>query len=61
VQLSHAGNQRLAGLLVEADLEGGVFFRQLAQRFAHLVRVGFRLGLDSDGDYGLRELDRLQK
>src|SRR3990172_7647164 len=60
VQLAHAGDERLARLLLEVRLEGRVLLRQLAQRLAHLVRVGLRLRLDGDGDDGLREADRLQ-
>src|SRR5579859_60714 len=60
VQLAHAGDQRLAGLGVEADAEGGVFFGQAGERRAHLVLVVLGLRLDRDLDHRLGELDRLQ-
>jgi hypothetical protein len=50
VQLAHAGDLGLAGLLVGADLEGGVLLGELLQRRAHLLLVGLGLGLDGDGD-----------
>ncbi len=61
VQLAHAGDDRLAGLVVGVDLERRVFLGQPLQPDAELVLVGLRLGLDGDRDHGLREGDRLQK
>ena len=55
VQLAHAGDNRLAGLLVVADAEGRVFFGQAVQGLAHPVLVVLRLRFDGDGDDRLGE------
>src|SRR4051794_35364764 len=55
VQLAHAGDLGLAGLLVGAHLEGRVLLGQPAERHGHLLLVGLRLGLDGHGDDRLRE------
>ena len=60
VQLAHPGDQRLAGLLVEAHLEGRILLGELGQCRGQLVLVGLRLGLYGDGDDGLGELHRLE-
>jgi hypothetical protein len=60
VQLAHAGDLGLAGLIVGADLEGGVLLGQAAERDRHLLLVGLRLGLDSDLDHGLGKDDVLE-
>ena len=60
VQLTHAGDDGLAGLVVILDAEGGVFFGKFDQRFSHLVLVGLRLWLDGNLDHRLGELDRLE-
>ncbi|MNT66230.1 hypothetical protein D3C72_2042800 [compost metagenome] len=45
MQLTHAGNDRLAGLLVRVQPERRIFCRQTLQRDAHffLIRLGFWL------------------
>jgi len=60
VQLAHAGDDRLAGLLVGADAEGRVLLRQPLERRAELVLVALRLGLDRNRDDRLRERHRLE-
>src|SRR5213078_2455483 len=50
VQLAHAGDDRLAGLLVGADAEGGVLLGEPLETLAELVLVALRLRLDRDGD-----------
>ena len=58
VQLAHAGDDRLAGLLVGADLEGRVLLGERGERLAQLVLVGLGLRLDGDVDDRLGELHR---
>ena len=60
VQLAHAGDDGLAGLLVGADLEGRVLLGQRVERLAHLVLVDLGLRLDGDVDDRLGELDALE-
>src|SRR4029079_520244 len=60
VQLAHAGDLGLAGLLVGGDLEGRVLLGQAAQGDRHLLLVGLGLGLDRDLDDGLGEGDGLE-
>ena len=60
MELAHAGDDRLAGLLVGADLEGRVFLGEREERLAQLVLVGLGLGLDGDVDDRLGELDVLE-
>ena len=60
VELAHAGDLGLAGVLVRLDLEGRVFLHQLAEALAELLLVGLGLGLDGERDDGGREVDRLQ-
>src|SRR4051794_36562011 len=60
VQLAHAGDDRLTGLLVEADLEGRVLLGQLLDGGAELLLVALGLGLDRHRDDRGREGHRLQ-
>src|ERR671916_209799 len=60
VQLAHAGDDRLTGLLVEADLEGRVFLGQLLDGRAQLLLVALGLRLDGDRDDRRGEGHRLQ-
>src|SRR5581483_8060499 len=61
VQLAHAGDDRLARVVVGADLERRVLLRQRAEGLAELVLVGLRLRLDRDRDHRLRELHLLEQ
>ena len=60
MQLAHAGDDRLAGLLVGADAERRVLVGERLERLAELVLVGLRLGLDGDVDHRLGELHPLE-
>ena len=60
VQLAHAGDDGLAGLLVGADLEGRVLLGERVEGLGHLVLVDLGLGLDGDVDDRLGELERLE-
>src|SRR3954464_13921790 len=60
VQLAHARDLGLAGLLVRLDLEGRVLLGEAAEGDRHLLLVGLRLRLDRDLDDRLGELDRLE-
>src|SRR3954464_854352 len=60
VQLAHAGDQRLAGLVVGVDAKGRILLAQPLQARAELVLVGLRLRLDRDRDDGIRERHRLE-
>src|SRR3954470_454928 len=60
VQLAHAGDLGLPGLLVGLDLERRVLLGQAAESDRHLLLVGLRLRLDGDLDDGLGELDHLE-
>ena len=60
VQLAHAGDDGLTGLLVGVGLEGGVLLSQLGQGDAHLLVAGLGLGLDGHADDRLGELHRLE-
>jgi hypothetical protein len=60
VQLAHAGDDGLAGLLVGVDLEGRVLLGELGEADAHLVLLGLGLRLDRDVDDGVGELDGLE-
>src|SRR5918997_1061561 len=60
VELAHAGDDRLAGLLVEADLERRVLLGQLLDGGAELLLVALRLRLDRHRDDRRREGHRLQ-
>src|SRR6476661_1381776 len=60
VQLSHAGDDRLAGVLVVVDLEGRVLGRELLDGRAELLLVTLGLGLDGDLDHRVGEGHRLE-
>ena len=60
VQLTHAGDDGLAGLVVGVHLEGRVLLGELGEREAHLVLLGLGLGLDGNVDNGVRELHGLE-
>ena len=60
VQLAHAGDDGLTGLLVGVDLEGRVLLGELGEANGHLVLLGLGLGLDGDVDDGVGELDGLE-
>src|ERR687890_842048 len=60
VQLPHAGDDRLAGLLVELDLEGRVLLGELLDGRAELLLVAFGLRLDGDRDDRRGEGHRLE-
>ena len=60
VQLAHAGDDGLAGLVVGGHLEGWVLLGELGQSQGHLVLLGLGLGLDGNVDNGLGELDLLE-
>ena len=55
VQLAHAGDQRLAGLLVGGDTERWILLGEAGEAGAQLVLVALRLRLDRDRDHGLGE------
>ena len=60
VQLAHAADDRLAGLVVGVDAERRVLVGERAERLAQLVLVVLGLGLDRDGDHRLGELHPLE-
>jgi hypothetical protein len=60
VQLAHAGDLGLAGLLVGLHLEGRVLLGEALERDAHLLLVDLRLRLDGHLDDRLGEVDVLQ-
>jgi hypothetical protein len=60
VELAHAGDDGLSGLLVGVGFERRVFLGQLDQRHGHFILTGFGLGLDGDLDHGIRELHRFE-
>ena len=60
MQLAHAGDDRLAGLLVGGDAERRILFGELLQREAHLVLLGLGLGLDGDVDDRVGEFHGLE-
>src|SRR6478752_3859322 len=60
VELTHARDDRLTGLLVEADLERRVLLGQLLDGRAQLLLVALGLRLDGDRDDRRREGHRLQ-
>src|SRR5215210_4340057 len=60
VELAHAGDDGLAGLLVEADLERRVLLGEFLDRRAQLLLVALRLRLDGHRDDRRREGHRLQ-
>src|SRR4051795_4394187 len=60
VQLAHAGDDRLTGLLVQADLERRVLLGELLDRGAQLLLVALGLRLDGHRDDRGRERHRLE-
>ena len=60
VQLAHAADDGLAGLLVRADVEGRVLLGESLDRDAQLVLVALRLRLDGDVDHRRGERHRLE-
>src|SRR5262249_25412290 len=60
VELAHAGDEGLAGLLVAADTEGRILLRKALQAGAELVLVGLRLRFHGDGDHRVGEGHRLE-
>src|SRR5215210_6215140 len=60
VELAHARDQSLAGLVVGLNAEGRVLLGQALQAGAELVLVDLRLRLDRDRDHRLGEVHRLQ-
>ena len=60
VELAHALDDRLTGLLVLLRAEGRVFLSELLDGDTQLLLVGLRLRLDRDLDDRLRERHRLE-
>ena len=60
VQLAHAGDHGLAGLLVGAHLEGRVLLGQARERRGHLLLVDLGLRLDREVHHRLGERHRLE-
>src|SRR5699024_1932104 len=60
VQLAHAADDGLAGLLVQVDGEGGVLFSELLDGDTQLLLVRLGLRLDGNLDNRIREVHRLQ-
>src|SRR3990167_60161 len=60
MQLAHAGDDGLAGLLVGVYAERGIFLGQTAQGHAHLFLVDLGLGLDGLRNHRLWELHALK-
>ena len=58
VLLAGAGQQELARLRVAVEAQRLVFFQNAVHGVAHAVLVVARLGLDGEGDGGLRQLHR---
>ena len=60
VQLAHAGDDGLAGLVVGGHAERRVLLGELLQSDGHLVLLGLGLGLHGDVDNRIGELHGLQ-
>ncbi len=60
VQLAHAADHGLAGLVVLVHLEGRILFGELLDRQAQLLLVALGLGLDGHLDHRIGEGHRLQ-
>ena len=60
VQLAHAADDGLAGLLVQVHLEGWILLGELLDRQAQLLLVALGLGLDGHLDHRIGEGHRLQ-
>ena len=61
MQLTHAGNDGLAGFLVAAHAERRIFLRQSRQCDSHLFLVGLGLRLHRHRDDRLRETHPLKR
>src|ERR1043165_7444038 len=60
VQLTHAGDDRLAGFGIGGNVERRIFLRETIQRHAEFVLILTRLRLDRDANHGRRELHLLE-
>ena len=60
VQLAHARDHRLAGVVIGADAEGRILVGEGLHRLAELVLIGLGLRLDRDVDDRLGELHPLE-
>src|SRR5690606_23138976 len=60
VQLAHAGDDRLPGVLVRVGAERRILVGQLLQADPELVEVGLGAGLDGDRDDRIRERHALE-
>src|SRR5262249_1086572 len=60
VQLAHAADDNLAGLLVGVDAERGILPHQLGETEAQLLLIALRLRLDRERDDRLGEVHRLE-
>ncbi len=60
VQLAHALEDGLSGLLIGVDAERRILGDQLGERDAELLLIGLRLRLDRDLDHRIREFHLLQ-
>ena len=56
MQLTHAGDNRLAGLFIGMQTERRIFRRQPLQRDAHFLLVRFGLRLNRQRNHRLRKL-----
>ena len=61
VQLTHAGDDELAGFFVGEATERRIFFRQALQAFGHLLAIRLGLRLDGHADDRLRERRRFER
>ena len=61
MQLAHAGDDHLAGLLVGADAERRIFRHQLRHAVAELFLIRLGLRLDGERDHRLRKIHRLEQ
>lgn len=59
VELSHALNHCLVGLLISGEMEGGILLCELDQPVAHLLQICLTLGLDGNLDDRVWELQHL--
>src|SRR2546428_3636510 len=60
VQLAHAGDDQLGGLLIGLHAEGRILGHQLLKADAELFLIGLGLRLDRERDDRLREVHRLE-
>ena len=60
VQLTHPGNDELAGFFIGEAAEGRIFFGQTLQTFGHLLPIGLCFRLDGHGNDRLREGRRFE-